>query len=233
MPAKSSRGSAKALVSRFVPKSLLKELQTYRSFKENHRPIYLKLRLLDLMGMGNGKRKAPPSARSLLFVCFGNRMRSPMCEALIIQELGRQRDDFKIRSAGLHAETGNTAHHWAIAAAPEFGIALEPHRAALLTPEMVSSADAIFAMDYHNEVELVATYPEARGKIFMLGAYAGDSYPDVEIADPYHGTPEQTRDCYRILQRCIRQLASEVLADVRPAASGGRAPVAGDVSIDS
>jgi hypothetical protein len=36
---------------------------------------------------------------------------------------------------------------------------------------------------------------------FMLGAYAGASYRDLEIADPYYGTPV----CYQILDRCTRQ----------------------------
>ncbi len=114
-------------------------------------------------------------------------------------------------SAGLHATPGTRAHPWALAAARELGISLEEHRSQLLTGEMVDRADAIFAMDYQNQVELLMYYPNARGKIFMLAAYARHSYRGVEIPDPYYGDAEETLRCYGVCESCVQNLAASIL----------------------
>lgn len=179
-----------------------------------------------MIGRGNGSRKVPGSARHFLFVCFGNRMRSPMCEALMKRAAGANLQYLTVRSAGLHAVPGRAAHAWALAAAREIGLSLDDYRAQSLTAKMVQEADAIFAMDYQNEVELLSAYPAAREKIFMLGAYVGCGERQLEIADPYYGTPDQTRNCYQVLERCIQELAADVLQGLKdkPADDLGRVP---------
>jgi len=152
-------------------------------------------------------------------------MRSPMCEALMRKALGAELRCFGVRSAGLHAVPGIAAHPWALASAREFGLSLDDYRAQLLTAEMVQEADAIFAMDYQNEVELLSAYPVARQKIFMLGAYVGGVHRHLEIADPYYATPEQTRNCYQVLERCIHELAADVLQDLKDKAADDPARV--------
>ncbi len=142
-----------------------------------------------------------------------------MCEALMKREVGAKLRYLTVSSAGVHAVPGTAAHAWALAAARNFGLSLDDHRARLLTAEMVQEADAIFAMDYKNEVELISAHPAARRKIFMLGAYVGSEHRDLEIADPYYGTPEQTRNCYQVLERCIRELAADVLQDLKDKAA--------------
>ncbi len=52
---------------------------------------------------------------------------------------------------------------------------------------------------------------EAKEKIFMLRAYEGAPVRRAEIRDPYYGDLEQTRECYRLLQNCIQNVASGVL----------------------
>ena len=207
--------SAKEVIKRWLPRYLVQEIQSYRKFKKIERPIYLKLRLMNGVGLGSGKfLKAPATARTFVFVCFGNIMRSPMCEALMKRELADQPGRVTIVSAGLHASPGKTAHSWALTAARELGISLDDHRARPLTTDIVNQADAVFAMDYQNQVELLAHYPGAKGKVFMLRAYAGDADRRVEIPDPYYGNLEQTRHCYQLLQSCIHNVASGVLQDL-------------------
>jgi protein-tyrosine phosphatase len=115
-----------------------------------------------------------------------------------------------VTSAGLNATPGKQAHPWGIAAAQQFGVSLEGHRARLLTAEMVSQADVIFAMDYRNQVELFCRYPGAREKVLMLSAYAGSDYRSVEIRDPFYGNEEETQRCYCILQTCVYNLVSSL-----------------------
>jgi protein-tyrosine phosphatase len=169
--------------------------------------IYARMRLLEKIGVNSiNNRLVPASASSFLFVCFGNIMRSPMADALLKRAASEARK-IEIHSdlAGLHAIPGKPAHPWAQTAANELGISLADHQAKTLTAEMVENADAIFAMDFQNLSELLILYPHFRNKIFMLSAYAGD--PQLhEISDPYLGDLETTRQCYRLLETCVRNL---------------------------
>jgi protein-tyrosine phosphatase len=164
------------------------------------------MRLLDMAGLRRGRR-VPGNARSLVFVCFGNIMRSAMSEAIALRtlrELGRS--DIRIQSAGLHAGNGTRAHPWAQAAAEAEGLSLADHRAKLLTPEMVSEADAIVAMDYQNWAELLTQYPDAADRVFMLSAYCDPPWKHRESPDPYYGDEASTRLCCKAIEVSVRRL---------------------------
>jgi protein-tyrosine phosphatase len=198
-----------------LSKTILQEVQRYRAFTAVERSLYLKIRVLNGFGLVNPKRSRPPkTARSFLFVCFGNIMRSPMCEALMNRALAAASNtQITVTSAGLNAVPGRTAHSWAVAAARELGIALENHRAKLLTIEMVNQADVIFAMDYQNQVQLLSRYAHAKKKVFMLSGYAGEDYRPLEIHDPYYGGEAATRDCYKILDTCVHNLVHSLASE--------------------
>ena len=195
-----------------VPDSLLRERDTFLRLGPKAGPIYARLRLLDLVGVRSpNMRRAPSGARSFLFVCFGNLMRSPMAEALFRQAIS----DADLRgiwcaSAGLHAIAGNEAHPWALMASQEIGLPLGNHRAQPVTADLVTQADAIFAMDFQNKAELLARFPEFESKILMLSAYANGPFRYREIPDPYFGDIDATRRCYGVLQACIRNLTAEL-----------------------
>lgn len=192
-----------------LPEAVVKEVQRYRAFASTERPIYLRKRVLN--GLGFDRPMMPPSGErigSVVFVCFGNIIRSPMCEALMFRELALFPDvRVAVSSAGVHAIPGRPAHPWAVAAARGFGISLEGHGARLLTDQMVDQADAIFAMDYQNQVELLSRWAGARKKVYMVSTYAGKNYRSVEIPDPYYVGPEETIKCYGVLKTCIENLA--------------------------
>ena len=125
----------------------------------------------------------------------------------------------------MHASPGREAHPWAQEAAADLGISLTQHRAKLLTREMVSRADCVFAMDFQNKAELLTLYPEAQEKILMLSAYAEGAWKDREIPDPYLGDVEVTRHCGRQLQICIRNLlAGTVGASRQPRTTADQLP---------
>jgi protein-tyrosine-phosphatase len=115
--------------------------------------------------------------------------------------------NIKIRSdsAGLHAIPGSHAHERAQTAAAEMGVALNAHRSKMLTEAMVEEADAVVAMDLQNVAELLNLYPQFERKIFMLSACSGDLELK-EIPDPYFGDLDATRQCYRDLEACVRNL---------------------------
>jgi protein-tyrosine phosphatase len=206
---KSTTKYLKAAAKTLLPVAVTQELRRYRGYSATERMLYLKIRTLDVMGVRHLNRRYPPrTASSFLFVCFGNIMRSPMCQALM-QRAVASSSDIVIVSAGLNAVPGRAAHPWAVGAAKELGISLENHRAQLLTSEMVTKADVIFAMDYQNVVQLRSRYPEAKDKIYMLGAFGGTNR-SAEIDDPYYSGEDGTRQCYKVLQICIDNLVSSI-----------------------
>lgn len=179
----------------------------------------------DVLGMrAENQRAVPTSARSFVFVCFGNIMRSAMAEALMRKVLKENKPEeiekIRIVSAGLHANPGREAHPWMQESAADLGISLATHRAKLLTREMVDAADAIFAMDFQNKAELLTLYPESADKIYMLSSYAEGEWKYREIPDPYLGDLELTRYCARQLQTCIQNLlAATVFSSAKQAAA--------------
>jgi protein-tyrosine phosphatase len=201
--------ASKNVLRKCVPDFLLKQRDIVLRLGPTPGRIYARLRLLDALGVRTSNRRlVPPSARSFIFVCFGNIMRSAMAEFLMRQALREAGPETQVRimSAGLHASAGREAHPWAQEASADLGIALTEHRAKPLTQEMVNEADCIFAMDFQNKAELLALYPESESKIYMLSAYADGPWQYHEIPDPYLGDLETTRFCAQQLQICIRNL---------------------------
>lgn len=200
----------KASVRKIVPEKLLKERGVAMRLGPGAGRSYAQMRLLGAIGLNPVEnRLVPAHARTLVFVCFGNIMRSPMADALLKQAAAGAKIDIRSDSAGLHAIPGKPAHTWALTAANELGISLSDHAVKLLTPEIVEHADAVLAMDLQNLAELQHLYPGFKNKFFLLGAYAGS--PRIrEIPDPYLGDLETTRQCYRVLQTCVRNLMASL-----------------------
>jgi protein-tyrosine-phosphatase len=202
--------STKDRIRNLIPRSLLNELRLYQSCKDVGLTIYIRSRTSFALGL---PRRPPRHLRpdSVLFVCFGNIMRSPMCEQLMQRAVRSAALPISISSAGLNAVTGIEAHPWAIAAAREFGISLENHRAKLLTSEMVDNAELIFAMDFQNYAQLVSRFHCSRKKIVMLGAYGTSDSGSIDIPDPYCDGPEGTSRCYKTLAACIDNLLQDLV----------------------
>jgi protein-tyrosine-phosphatase len=192
--------------------------------------VYGDLWLRDALGVRTGnQRLVPPSARSFLFVCFGNIMRSAMAEFLMRQALSQHAMEQQVRivSAGLHATAGREAHPWAREAAAGLGISLAEHRAKPVTRELVEQADCVLAMDFQNKAELLTLYPEAQEKIFMLSAYAEGPWQYREIPDPYLGDLEATRFCGQQLRTCVQNLIASTILSPSSSAAPSKESVAG------
>ena len=209
--------AVKETLRKLVPPAMLKERGAILRLGPTAGPIYARLRLLDWLGIRSGNAAlVPPRARSFLFVCFGNLMRSPMAEVMFRRSIaGTSLPRIQVASAGLHAIPGTPAHPWAVTASAELGLSLAGHRARPLTAEMVSAADAIFAMDFQNKAELLAQYADSKDKILMLSAYAVGGQHCREIPDPYFGNLSTTQQCYSILQKCVENLTAALVTAER------------------
>lgn len=199
-----------------IPNFLLKQRSIVLRLGPKAGRIYAALFVRDRLGIRTeNRRPVPPTARSFLFVCFGNIMRSAMAEFLMRQTLAEagvmRSDQVRIMSAGVHAIAGREAHEWAQQAAAELGVSLSQHRAKPISRELIEAADCVLAMDFQNKAELLALYPEAQSKIYMLSVYAECDWKDREIPDPYRGDLETTRYCAKQLQVCIQNLIAETI----------------------
>ena len=194
-----------------LPRAFARRISEYRAqqiYERDIHSVYLKERLAQFTDTSSPQ--VPTSARSFLFVCYGNIMRSPMCEALMRRATADRGKYFRVISAGLNAEPGRRAHPWAISSAVKFGISLEQHCARALTSEMVEQADLIFAMDLQNRVELLSRFPRAKEKLFLLGMFREPDSDGIEIHDPYYLGEDATQHCYQVLDTCIRNLAFRI-----------------------
>jgi protein-tyrosine phosphatase len=205
-----------------LPASAFEHISACRALEAPARRAYLRLLFARLLGFRHPVfAPEAPTPRTVMFVCYGNIIRSAFAESLLRAELQR-RDvrGIEVSSSGTGARSGRPADRRAIALAPEFGISLDHHRATRVTAELMDHCDAVFAMDFSNEANLAAQFPAALPKIMLLAPSPDDSGP-LQIPDPYTGDQEAVRACYCALQRRIRWLADQIAQSQRARAYSG------------
>ncbi|MEP6999505.1 MAG: low molecular weight protein-tyrosine-phosphatase, partial [bacterium] len=202
----------KRLLKRIAPRALLLAVRDFRETNPNTRSVYVRLRVVRLLGLRRDRPKVTPATKNFLFVCYGNIMRSPMAAGLLEQRVAERGDEVDIRSAGTNAKPGRRAEPRAIAAAVAHGVSLEGHGATLISDQDMHWADVIFAMDHRNETALVHRFPWAEDKIALLGAFALDGDVDVSIPDPYSEDEATLDECYGRLAVAVDEVAGQ-LAD--------------------
>ncbi len=138
----------------------------------------------------------------ILLVCTGNICRSPMAESIMIQEFNDRGEDVEILSAGTGAWDGASASEGAYLVSLENKLDLSPHRAALLTRDLVEQADLIFTMERHHWLRVEEL--GGSGKTFLLGEYAGETGADAEVSDPFGSNLPVYRDTFAEIQQLVR-----------------------------
>jgi protein-tyrosine phosphatase len=204
-----------------LPGALVDLLRGYRLLGPRDGRVYVYRGLLRVCRLRDDfGQQLPRHVASVLFVCHGNILRSPMAAALLAGALAGTERQPTIASAGLHAKPYGPADDRGCRAAVELGCSLERHESRMITSEMVEQADVIFVMDRLNEAKLLGRFPYAKGKVRLLGACEPDAR-QLDITDPYDGDLEDVRRCYERLARCVRHLATDLGGSV-PLASSGR-----------
>lgn len=149
-----------------------------------------------------------PPPRQILFVCYGNICRSPFAE--LYWNALRARDAAaglpEAASSGFYFETNRSTPAWIQDVVARFGVDMCAHRSRMTTRPDVGDADAIFVMDRQNERDLLAAFPEARGKAYYLGLFAAGG--PAQIADPFLMEEFEAEESYCQLAAALDGLAA-------------------------
>ena len=153
---------------------------------------------------------------NILFVCIGNICRSPFAQGLftkLVRQQGHQ--GFYAESAGLLALPGNSVTFLAHKVAAEHGIDLAEHRAKRLSRELVEWAELILVMEKSHEDELLAGFPEATGKTFLIRRFARFGSRNRGVADPYGLQYDAYRFCYLDIEDAVSGLVEFLIKKTR------------------
>jgi len=150
--------------------------------------------------------------KKILLVCTGNTCRSSMASVLLKDLLAKKNiaDKFIISSAGLAAQNGDKASSFAIQVMEEQGLDLHNHQATQLTPQAVEEVDLILTMTSGHKKIILQVMPKARGRVFTLKEFAGNSLEDLDVVDPFGQPKEVYQKCAQEL-KCLLERALEKL----------------------
>ena len=126
--------------------------------------------------------------KTILFVCTGNVCRSPMAEG-IFRQAAQGRGEYQVLSAGLGAAEGAPPSAYAVQAAKELGIDISGLRSRMLTADLIEQADYIFGMTHSHIDTVMALYPQAAEKTFLLREFDETLHSfEKDISDPIGGS---------------------------------------------
>lgn len=153
----------------------------------------------------------------VIFVCTGNTCRSVMAEYLARRIASDRSLTIEIGSAGTAAWDGAPASDGALLVSLEHDIDLSPHRARLLTRELLENYDLILAMGPHHLERIDAS--GGKGKTYLLTSYGSRGATDRPIGDPFGGDLGLYRETFDELDREIRRAFDRIAAERAPGVS--------------
>jgi protein-tyrosine-phosphatase len=122
----------------------------------------------------------------VMFVCTGNTCRSPMAHGILQSMIEREKiDDVTVISTGTGTLDGYPVSLNSVGAAAKDGVDISQHHSTAITPELIDESDLILTMSYQHLFSVIAMYPKADGKVFMLKAFPdSDPSPELTVHDP-------------------------------------------------
>ena len=150
---------------------------------------------------------ALPRDPNVLALCAGNICRSPFAERYLRDQLPDSMDA-TIRSAGFIDREGRPSPELAVETASEFGVSLDDHESAHVTPELLSWSDLVLVMDAANYGALRRRHGWATERAWFLKPFADDE--GYEIPDPHGGDRETFRAVYADVAAATDALAGQL-----------------------
>ncbi|MCX2975918.1 ATP-grasp domain-containing protein [Candidatus Marimicrobium litorale] len=152
------------------------------------------------------------SARSILFLCYGNINRSALADVLV--RAYAEDSGIVVASAGFHDEEGRPADPVMVEVAAQFDLELGNLRSSCVTPQQLRDSDVIFVMEKRHYDKLLDMDIGLSKKIFLLGAHHGGTSRSVEIEDPYGRAQDVYLACYEQVVEAVDQIKSVIALQV-------------------
>lgn len=154
---------------------------------------------------------------TILFVCSGNTCRSPMAEGILRDFLiDKYGDRVVVKSAGTLGIVNSPAASMAIQVCRELEVDISGHLSQGLTPELVAEADLILCMAYHHKSDVLALFPEARSKTYLLKEFAQSADTNLEVDDPIGGSytvyKRSRDDIYEHIKAALPEIEARIEA---------------------
>jgi protein-tyrosine phosphatase len=154
---------------------------------------------------------------NILLVCSGNVSRSFMAEMLLrneIEQLGL--DNISVSSAGLFAYPGSPPDPKMVDYLLKMGISTKSHEARQIMNDDVDWADLILVMEREHAAMVERSWPEAKGRVELLGKFVSDGQTMVDdIPDPFGKSSYHYRLAQAQITMAIRSFVKRVLLDPR------------------
>lgn len=121
---------------------------------------------------------------SVLFVCTGNRFRSPLAAATFRQALENSdaTEKWVVGSAGTWTDPGLPPAQEAVLAARQLGVSLDGHISCLVNEALLSEYDLILVMEIGHKEALESEFPAVQNRVFLLSEVVDGMQYD--IPDP-------------------------------------------------
>ncbi len=153
------------------------------------------------MGSKNNKNKDDKHKLKILFVCYGNKCRSPMAEGIAKKML---KGKAYVESAGIAAWGSNASGEAIEVMKNEFDIDISDHNPTDITDLSLNNFDYIVTMD---------SYIDTYIKKYIKKYYQIESNKIISwnIIDPYGGSINDYGKCANTLQNHIQNLLTEII----------------------
>lgn len=143
---------------------------------------------------------------NILFICSGNTCRSPMAEALLIDQVKNR--NIQVKSAGISASNGDQISIYVRSILQEKNI-VHSHRSQRINSELILWANLILTMTKTQKYLLLAMFPQMAKQIFTLKEYIGEK-ENLDIEDPYDSDLSEYRKCAEEIEESLNCLLNKL-----------------------